>query len=466
MTIKKIIIYGGIFIVATVFFISMLNRVAQRGRAASTPVTIFFEKETVQTQSPATPVNIMFQVEPGKKISGGSVRLLYPAQTLEVDESMAGTMDVSCSSNGGLLKTQAKFENDAASGTVTISNVLLDQADVNLPPQTGSGIFCFGTVYFKFIPVITLEEKPLVATVSFNTDPNTCEIVGPDQEYSCTFPTGAGAKVTISRDAQTVKTPPYFSIASNNVTMKVGETYDFMVDLHTGFNNVGFSDTYVTFDPQLVAIEKISSSQNGFSSLIGSKIDASSFSIHNEITASASSELVPSLAVVTVKAKATGVGDLTVVCNPGQTTDSNIIEKGTVKDIIDCTRNQHAKIVVVDENITPSPTVAGACKTDADCPQIYCITTPCPVNKCTPNGVCVITQPTVSVSPTGGLCPKKAQGDCNCDGLVAIGDFEMWRKEFLKETSTQKCDFNTDTKLNLSDFNIWRTGYFSEAVNF
>jgi len=337
MNTKRLIIYLGVFVLASAFFVFVLNKYAPRGKAASTPVSVFFEKETIQMTQVSTPVNILLQVDPSKKISGASVQLLYPPTALEVDMARQGTLDATCIANGGLLTTQAKFENDTTKGLITISNVKIDSTDANLPPTTPSGIFCMTTVYFKFKPTTAINQSQLTGTVSFNTDPVACEIVGPNQTYSCTFPTGAGAKVVISGQA----TPTH------------SEKDLCALDLRC---------TWKQF-PNSCA-DKCSSKTSG---------------------------------------------------------------------------------VVCAEVITDS----------GECGSNYCW-----------NGSSCQLEGGTTITPPVGSCPKKAQGDCDCNGDIAIADFEMWRKEYLKETVTQKCDFNLDLNLTLSDFNIWRSGYFSNALNF
>jgi len=64
-------------------------------------------------------------------------------------------------------------------------------------------------------------------------------------------------------------------------------------------------------------------------------------------------------------------------------------------------------------------------------------------------------------------CPKKTQGDANCDGNINENDYNIWRCEFLgngtcSNPSSQKtADFNLDTKVDLVDFEIWRQNRFA-----
>ncbi|KKQ90612.1 MAG: hypothetical protein UT14_C0033G0002 [Candidatus Shapirobacteria bacterium GW2011_GWE1_38_92] len=73
----------------------------------------------------------------------------------------------------------------------------------------------------------------------------------------------------------------------------------------------------------------------------------------------------------------------------------------------------------------------------------------------------------VPTSPPVGTCGCDRQGrragDGNCDGLVDLRDFEVWRSEMFDLGGWQgvsrpdwKGDFNCDWKVDLLDFEIWR----------
>ncbi len=66
--------------------------------------------------------------------------------------------------------------------------------------------------------------------------------------------------------------------------------------------------------------------------------------------------------------------------------------------------------------------------------------------------------PSIIISSTS--CIKKNTGDSDCDGVVNISDFEIWRKEYFQTISSKTADFDTSGKIDLADFEIWRKGYF------
>ncbi len=62
-------------------------------------------------------------------------------------------------------------------------------------------------------------------------------------------------------------------------------------------------------------------------------------------------------------------------------------------------------------------------------------------------------------------CTKQNRGDADCNGIVNLSDFEVYREEFgsfeegLLNPSLAKADFNGDGKVNLSDFERFRSGF-------
>lgn len=67
--------------------------------------------------------------------------------------------------------------------------------------------------------------------------------------------------------------------------------------------------------------------------------------------------------------------------------------------------------------------------------------------------------PTSTTSPTQPVCSLKSVGDANCDNLVNLVDFEIWRKEYQQITQTHDADYNTSGTSDLVDFEIWRKRY-------
>lgn len=92
-------------------------------------------------------------------------------------------------------------------------------------------------------------------------------------------------------------------------------------------------------------------------------------------------------------------------------------------------------------------------------PSGWCPVTPIPTIIPTATPIVEPTSPPASIttqpSPTSS-CPRKGEGDANCDGKVDLLDFEIWRKELNGEATTKDSDFDSSGKVNLVDFEIWR----------
>ncbi len=107
---------------------------------------------------------------------------------------------------------------------------------------------------------------------------------------------------------------------------------------------------------------------------------------------------------------------------------------------------------------TPATMVTGGDVSAAQCCCQKEETTPSPTTGLT-------NTPVPSLTPTGPnptelpTCPKKPQGDANCDGIIDMGDFDIWKKEFIDRLA-KDADFNSDGKVSLLDFEIWRKNYF------
>lgn len=71
--------------------------------------------------------------------------------------------------------------------------------------------------------------------------------------------------------------------------------------------------------------------------------------------------------------------------------------------------------------------------------------------------------PTPTITPTAEPipeCPRKGQGDANCDGVIDGVDYVIWLNSQCVAIPPQVCadikaDFNFDTKINDDDYKIW-----------
>ena len=68
---------------------------------------------------------------------------------------------------------------------------------------------------------------------------------------------------------------------------------------------------------------------------------------------------------------------------------------------------------------------------------------------------------TLTPSPVP-FCYLKNKGDGNCDNIINISDYELWRTEFVGTLRgipiiNKPSDFNKDGDITIADFNIWKT---------
>lgn len=99
--------------------------------------------------------------------------------------------------------------------------------------------------------------------------------------------------------------------------------------------------------------------------------------------------------------------------------------------------------------------------------------TPTPIQTPTPT-ITIALSPTptliLTATPTltRGICDLKISGDADCNYLIELPDFFIWRREFFEYMIDQQprpnyyqSDFNSDGKVELSDFFIWRSGFLN-----
>jgi hypothetical protein len=67
--------------------------------------------------------------------------------------------------------------------------------------------------------------------------------------------------------------------------------------------------------------------------------------------------------------------------------------------------------------------------------------------------------PTNTPTYTPIPCPRKAEGDADCNGHIDLVDYEIWRKEYFHELNTKTADFNGDGVVDMIDYNIWLAHY-------
>jgi hypothetical protein len=78
--------------------------------------------------------------------------------------------------------------------------------------------------------------------------------------------------------------------------------------------------------------------------------------------------------------------------------------------------------------------------------------TPTPTNTPMPTNT-----PTPTVTPTA--TPPCILGDINCDGIVDIRDYGIWRQNFGQTNCGNPADLNNDCIVDIRDYGIWRANF-------
>lgn len=125
----------------------------------------------------------------------------------------------------------------------------------------------------------------------------------------------------------------------------------------------------------------------------------------------------------------------------------------------------------VDNNVDPTEndgkiyeiSFAASSPNNSPTPSIRLTNTPTPFSA-SPTRTPTLIQATNPIHPTVSptpilLCVKKSLGDANCDGLIDLIDFEIWRREFTGSAITRNADYNADGFVNLIDFEFWRRAF-------
>lgn len=96
-----------------------------------------------------------------------------------------------------------------------------------------------------------------------------------------------------------------------------------------------------------------------------------------------------------------------------------------------------------------------------------CQTNQCDIAVPTAAPTSISTNTIVQNSPTPSSAPYcylKNKGDGNCDNIINISDYELWRTEFVGTLKgvpiiNKPSDFNNDGLITIVDFNIWKTNF-------
>lgn len=139
-------------------------------------------------------------------------------------------------------------------------------------------------------------------------------------------------------------------------TLSPNQTTTITVGLNTGGKSTVGADTHINFNSSLVEIQSISFSGSpypqNFSTNTGSILKLTS----SFISPSESYSGATNIATITVKALAAGTANFSFVCTSGATNDTNIVERLTGTDLVDCGTLNTAAITITSGSTNPSPT--------------------------------------------------------------------------------------------------------------
>lgn len=111
----------------------------------------------------------------------------------------------------------------------------------------------------------------------------------------------------------------------------------------------------------------------------------------------------------------------------------------------------------------PSPTQRPVTPTVTNTPLPTISQTPIPTIISTPQPTAL---PTTTSQPTSTTTPvvcDNSQGDANCDGVITLLDFAVFRQEYVSDVQSLRADFNKDGKVDLIDFVIFKLGYNAQV---
>lgn len=152
----------------------------------------------------------------------------------------------------------------------------------------------------------------------------------------------------------------------------------------------------------------------------------------------------------------------------GNTTSSQWVKQSTGTHVAEKTCTNTTTGAYADSIVAcPYECNNGACNTT----PVFCGAgrPPCPTGQecyqppmppCTQGG-CIQSMPARYCRPLA--CPKRPQGDANCDQAINNADYDVY-KSFLRglgddPNPNYSTDFNTDGKTNLVDYEIWRSNF-------
>jgi hypothetical protein len=162
-----------------------------------------------------------------------------------------------------------------------------------------------------------------------------------------------------------------FELSPQSLTINKDAEFNINLYLNTGGKLINAIDSLLNFPTNLLEVKDISFSSRFPTNIKSYNNSTGKIEIHSAaFSVSDISSSNGTVATIKFKTKAEGTTSVYFTCNPGQTTDSNILESGTSNDIIDCNANKGGEYKIQEgASPTPSPTPS-SCKAPIDPTQL------------------------------------------------------------------------------------------------
>lgn len=219
------------------------------------------------------------------------------------------------------------------------------------------------------------------------------------------------------------------------VSANVGCTFEIKIYLDSGGHTIDGADAVIKFDPNYLSPVKLS--QGTITS------DEAVFKIFTKGDYFYFSNVMPTtfnskgtMGIVTMKAvKATGETPTELSfkyssADPQNTTDSNVVERSTIKDVLGTATGAKVKIGTGDCGTTTSTEASSS----------------------------------ASVATSSAILAQKDEGDANGDGRLDLSDVSALLMDYNKKGDSLLSDLNGDGRVNGLDFSIVVKNLFKKGV--
>ena len=364
---------------------------------------------------------------------------------------------------------------------ISRSKAATDTADITFTPRTGSFDIA-GTTVALFIQTQESSQKISGFDITLNAK-DALEIVSVGDPTFPDRPTGSVQAVKIKKDVTT--TQAHLSYVFQNPSMDLPHIVQMQVVIRGRFSgqgileignaqvagtssksafdlnlhNSGYNFFFPSPTPQPTATPTPFPAIQGSTWFLGGQVNQSGPNGSN-VTAYATGAF-PNIAYKLVSGTNGGnssrpcSADIVAINNTVQQADANGYIANTTGVINRGLGQWQVCFYDVTQGNEGRTTTAYASFTVVDGPT----QSPTAIPTIAPSPFATIVVPTTA--PTRS-CSLKLRGDADCNDVIDLIDFEIWRKEFTGEKVGLDADFNITQKVDLIDYEIWRKGFFRE----